>query len=564
MKPPNSNLPGKLPKRQYALKKLADFSKRRVAVFAVVFGFIGGIVLLTNSAAVRQTPVIYLSPDTKTIAQSAEFLVEVRADSGSAMVNAVQANISYPADLVEFVGISATGSAFTTEAPSSGSNGNITIARGVIQAVSGDQLVATIKFKSKAVNGAAKLAFTADTALLDSTTNIDILGSLDKAVGALYQIGSGGTPTPPPTGSAKAYLSPASKAVAANTTFSVEVRVDSGDKTVNAVQANLSYPADLIDFVSIDATGTAFTTEAPSSGGGGKVSIARGVIQAVSGDKLVAIVNFKTKTATGTAAITFVTDTALIDATNNVDILGSLSATKGGSYQIGGSGGTNPNPNPTPPNPNPTPTPPNPAPGNAKLFLNPSTSTIAPSTAFSVEIRSNSGGTTVNAVQANLSYPASLVDFVGIDASGSAFTTEAPSTGGNGVVSIARGVIGGVSGEKLVAKVNFKSKATSGIATMSFVADSALLDSTSNLDILGSLNATAGGTYTIGSGGVTNPNPPTSAPKRGDIDGNGKVDFADLAAFLLRWGTNDSKADFDGDGKVTIFDLSILLSDYGA
>src|SRR6185312_11385019 len=98
------------------------------------------------------------------------------------------------------------------------------------------------------------------------------------------------------------------------------------------------------------------------------------------------------------------------------------------------------------------------------------------------------------------SYPAGLVDFVSIDTTGTAFSVEAQSTGGSGTINIARGTCGGcaaVTGDQLVATINFKTKSTSGAAAVAFTSGTALVSSSSNQDILGGLGATGGGTYTV-------------------------------------------------------------------
>lgn len=54
---------------------------------------------------------------------------------------------------------------------------------------------------------------------------------------------------------------------------------------------------------------------------------------------------------------------------------------------------------------------------------------------------------------------------------------------------------------------------------------------------------------------------PDVVPCPGDIDGNGAVDAADLAALLGAWGTAD--ADLNGSGSTDAADLSILLGSWG-
>ncbi|MFM7260635.1 MAG: hypothetical protein ACKO3W_08530 [bacterium] len=54
-----------------------------------------------------------------------------------------------------------------------------------------------------------------------------------------------------------------------------------------------------------------------------------------------------------------------------------------------------------------------------------------------------------------------------------------------------------------------------------------------------------------------------TAPCIGDIDGNGQVDAADLAALLGDWGVTKSPANLDGTGTVDAADLATLLGAWG-
>jgi hypothetical protein len=152
------------------------------------------------------------------------------------------------------------------------------------------------------------------------------------------------------------------------------------------------------------------------------------------------------------------------------------------------------------------------APAPPTIYLQPQSLILGPNSSFSVEVHENSGTTAVNAVQANFSYPANLVDFVSIDSTGSAFGVQAQATGGNGSVAIARGSTTPLTGDKLVSKVNFKTKATSANAAMSFVGGTALVSSSTNKNLLSSLSVTAGGSYTID---ATKPTVTLTAPVAG-------------------------------------------------
>ncbi len=138
-----------------------------------------------------------------------------------------------------------------------------------------------------------------------------------------------GIASPVLAASSQLYLSPSSRSVVIGGTLSVGVRVNTGGDTVNAVQANLSYPADKLDFLSISASGSAFEIQAENSGGGGNVRIARGTLSGAAGDKLVATVNFRAKTDNGSAAISFAGGSSVVRSSDNQN---TLAGTPGGNY----------------------------------------------------------------------------------------------------------------------------------------------------------------------------------------------------------------------------------------
>jgi hypothetical protein len=137
------------------------------------------------------------------------------------------------------------------------------------------------------------------------------------------------------------------------------------------------------------------------------------------------------------------------------------------------------------------------APPPPTVYLNPASVVIGANGTFTVDVRENSSTTAVNAVQANFSYPTGLLTFVSIDTTGTAFSVQAENTGGSGQVRLGRGTTTAVTGDQLIGKVTFQAGATGGAATLAFVSGTALVSSTTNQDILGSLAATGGGTYTI-------------------------------------------------------------------
>jgi chitodextrinase len=138
--------------------------------------------------AAPPAPTVYLQPGTQTLGPNSTFAVEVREDSGASPVNAVQADFNYPAGLVDYVSFDSNGSAFSVEAQASGGNGQITIARGTSSALTGDQLVTKVNFKTKSTSGTANMAFRPSTALLSSTTNQNLLSSVSATGSANYTI----------------------------------------------------------------------------------------------------------------------------------------------------------------------------------------------------------------------------------------------------------------------------------------------------------------------------------------------------------------------------------------
>jgi hypothetical protein len=111
----------------------------------------------------------------------------------------------------------------------------------------------------------------------------------------------------------------------------LQIWENSYDKTVNAVQANLTYDQAALTFTSIDASNSAFTIQAVSKGGGGTVTIGRGQTNPLSGNQLVATVNFKVTGTSGKASVNFSSSSQVASATSHNDILAKA---YGGIYTI--------------------------------------------------------------------------------------------------------------------------------------------------------------------------------------------------------------------------------------
>jgi hypothetical protein len=153
------------------------------------------------------------------------------------------------------------------------------------------------------------------------------------AIGLAYA-GTQAASHKPSTGGSTAgptlYLSPSSQNFTIGQQYIVEVRENSGTTTVNALQANLSYPASLLTVAAIDSTASDFSVNAQSADLGGTIAIARGNVAPLSGDHLVGRVTFYAR-ARGTANVDFTTGTSLVDSVNNQNV---LAASPGGQFRI--------------------------------------------------------------------------------------------------------------------------------------------------------------------------------------------------------------------------------------
>lgn len=130
------------------------------------------------------------------------------------------------------------------------------------------------------------------------------------------------------------------------------------------------------------------------------------------------------------------------------------------------------------------------------MYLSPSAGTYAGGATITVEIREDSGAVAVNAAQANLSYPVSLLQFQSIDTSGSPFTTTIQSNGGSGSVELGVGILAGsTTGEQLVGTVSF-TVIGAGSATINFADGSGLARADTSTDIC---NRKDGAAYTLAS-----------------------------------------------------------------
>lgn len=137
---------------------------------------------------------------------------------------------------------------------------------------------------------------------------------------------------------------------------------------------------------------------------------------------------------------------------------------------------------------------------DASLYLDPASATVNEGDTFDVDVRVDTDGENVNAVEAVLEYSTSQLSFTSIDSSGSAFEVEASETGGSGEVTISRGTTTPQSGDLFLSTVTFEAITGGETANITFnETDSDVVRESDSQDILAT---TTGGAYTLeGTGG---------------------------------------------------------------
>lgn len=504
------------------------FSRFSFLSFVLIFGIIGGIILLISHAA-PPPPTVYTTTPANFLPINTTFSVQVRENSGTTPVNVVQANLSYPTSLLTLVSVDLTGSAFGLTAQNTSGNGSVQLGLGTTCAttcgtLTGDQLVATLNFKTNATGGAATVAFTSGTVLINATTNQDILGSLSVTQGFTTNID-----TTAPTVSVSAPANGATIGAPGTTTITATA---SDNNTVSSVD------------IYIDGTKATTLTTSPYSYSWNTSGLALGshTIQAKATDPAGNVGSSTINTVTladqtpPTTSITAPTAGSLVKGTVTVnstaaDNTGGTGISKVEFYVDGVLKLTD----------------------TASPYTFAWDSTTATNAAHSLTVKAYDGATPANVATSSA---------VSVTVDNSPPTTPGSFTmTGNTLSSISLGWTAStdnnsVTGYRLTR--NGTVITTTGSTTLSYI-DSGLSPSTSYTYTIVALDA-AGNSSTAASLTVA-----TVTQKPGDINLDGSVNAQDLSILLSHYGTagTASTGDLNGDGQVNAIDLSILLSHYG-
>src|ERR1700741_2035869 len=131
---------------------MKQFRLWRGHVFALLgILFFGSVVLSPVLSAATRTPKLYLQPLTQSLAVNATVSVPIRVDTAGQPANVASVTITYPSNLLKFVSVSYSGSAFGGAVKEDVSTaGTIKLTRYVTppgNVANGDVLFATLSFK---------------------------------------------------------------------------------------------------------------------------------------------------------------------------------------------------------------------------------------------------------------------------------------------------------------------------------------------------------------------------------------------------------------------------------
>jgi chitodextrinase len=487
---------------------------RRILLLGLPLVVAVGYLATTTRAA---SGILYLTPSTAIVANGATFTVDIRENSGTDAVNAVQANLVYPTTQVDFVSIDSSTSAFSTEAEATGGAGVVKIARGTITAVTGDQLVSRVTFRSKMTSGQAAISFGPGSALVRASDNSDILVT---KTGGTY--GPDTTPPTAPTNLTSSSIT-GTTATVSWTASTDNVGVTGYKVFRDGVQVSTQTGLSFAD------SGLAMSTT---------YSYTASAVDAVGNEsaKSVALsVTTKDTLAPTVPSITNIT----APSSSQVALTWSASTDTGGSglkgYKVYRSTGG----------------------ASANLIASPTTTsytdnTVVGSTAYAYTVSStdNAGNESAKSAAASITTPAPP-DTTAPTAPTSLRTTTTALTS----ISLAWnastdnvGVTGYrvMNGATLVTTVNALAYTVSNLSP-----GTAYSFTVTAIDASGNVSA-ASTALAIS----------TLVQKKGDINLDNAVDIYDLSIFLSKWNTTDAASDLNKDGSVNIFDLSILLGNW--
>lgn len=139
---------------------------------------------------------MYFTPDGGSADTTNTFSTQVRINSDTTPVNAIESEVIFNPALVEVVDVDYSGTAFTIQAEETRGSGFLKMVRGVPTPVSGDRLIATITFRGvTTAEQSATVSFATSSKVISATTNFDILETRGTATIFVQATATSPTPT---------------------------------------------------------------------------------------------------------------------------------------------------------------------------------------------------------------------------------------------------------------------------------------------------------------------------------------------------------------------------------
>ncbi len=554
------------------------------------FGLVAMAILIIGSVAffgVRQnqashaagTGVLSLSPSSGSYVVGSNVAVQIRADSKTDLVNAVQASLTYDAAKLQYVSI-AEGTAFpTVAATSTGTSGVIRLARATLPGaeVSGSNLVATVTFKVLGNTGTTNVSFdSAFSYIVRSSDNADVLGTTNGATFTMR--------LPAPTISA---VSPTSGSTVGGTAITITgtnfvsgATVSVGDtaannvSVVNATTITATAPAHAAGVVSVAVSNpdsqsatksSAFTYIAPNPT---LTSVSPSTGLTTGGTSVTITGTNLTTPAAVTIGGTAATNVTLVSSTQ---ITATTPAHTAGVVSVvvtfgSGSDAVTLNNAFTYTVPAPTVSTLSPTSGlisggttvtiTGTNFVNVSAVTFGGTAATSVNVASNTSLTAVVPAHAAGSVAVVVTTATGSGSKANAYTYINPAPTVTAISPAAGTATGGTV--VTITGTNFVNGATVAFGSTNATAVTFVSSTT--------LRATAPAGTGSASVVVTNPDAQKATLAAaytylslGDANNDGRVNAIDLSILISHDGQNYAQADFNADGTVGSADLAILL-----
>ncbi len=147
--------------------------KSSIMLIAVLmFAIVGASFLVKSFAA---TTSMYINPASSSVGLGSTVTINIRLNSNTEAVNAVQADLNYDSTKLQFLSIDSTTSAFDLSGTGTGSNGHVVIARAKSgTSLTGDQLVANVSFKL-IDTGNSPISFASSSRVVRTSDTVNIL-----------------------------------------------------------------------------------------------------------------------------------------------------------------------------------------------------------------------------------------------------------------------------------------------------------------------------------------------------------------------------------------------------